>query len=306
MKKKLLRIATRESPLALWQANFVRDLLLKFHPELTVELLPMTTAGDKFLKDQLQALGGKGLFVKELEEAILDGRADIAVHSMKDVPSQFPDSLDIPIICKRHNPLDAFISPQYQSLENLPSQATVGTTSLRRQSQLLALRPDIQVKPLRGNIHTRLRKLEEGDYDAILLAAAGLERMGLHQHIKTILNEDIMLPACGQGALGIECKKTDLEIRQLLGSLNDKETALCVTIERAVNGLLGGNCHVPVAVYCKIINANELILKAKVADPKGTQVISNTQIGALSQGSVLAEACVNHLLANGANILLNL
>ena len=231
----MLRIATRKSPLALWQAEFVRAQLQLHWPQLQISLLPMVTSGDRWLQDRLQSVGGKGLFVKELEEALLDDRADLAVHSMKDVPATFPHGLGLAAICKRDHPLDAFISLMYKSLDELPIGACIGTSSLRRQSQLLAYRPDLIIKPLRGNINTRLKKLLDGEFNAIILARAGLERMGLTHMITETLSENIMLPACGQGALGIECKIDRSDLIELIKPMNDHKTAICVQCERDVN-----------------------------------------------------------------------
>jgi hydroxymethylbilane synthase len=305
MSKKLIRIATRKSPLALWQAKHVREQLLYHWPKLNIELLPMVTSGDKFIKNKLSTEGGKGLFVKELEEALLDERADLAVHSMKDVPALFPKGLGLAAICNRHNPLDALLSTNYASLADLPQGAIVGTASLRRQSQLLAIRPDLSIKELRGNIQTRIDKLMLGEYDAIVLAAAGLERMGLQEHIKEIFSTEMMLPACGQGALGIECRNDDVKLKQYITALNDPETALCVDSERRVNALLGGNCHVPLAVYCTVIPQGGLLLRAKVATPDGKLVITNRQKGSKEEAMILAEQCATALLVSGAKDLLN-
>ncbi len=305
MRSKTIRIATRKSPLALWQANFIRAQLLRRWPFIEIELLPMSTSGDKFLKDKLLAIGGKGLFVKELEEALLEGRADLAVHSMKDVPVVFPDGLSLAVICARDNPLDAFVSNTCESLESLQLGAVVGTSSLRRQSQLLALRPDLEIKALRGNIHTRLDKMDQGEFDAIILAAAGLERMGMQGRIRERLSPETMLPACGQGALGIECRVDDEDILKLLQPLNDPLTALCVETERRVNALLGGNCHTPLAVYCRPLDASNLLLSAKVASADGCQVIHQHQQGPDSAAVALAELCVDALLAGGADRLLS-
>lgn len=305
---KILRIATRKSPLALWQAQHIGEMLLKHWSTkgitLQIELVPMITSGDQFLKQKLLALGGKGLFVKELEEALLSEHADIAVHSMKDVPSNFPDGLCLEVICTRENPLDALVSLKYPNLESLALEATIGTVSLRRQSQLLATRPDLQVKSLRGNIQTRLSKLASGDYDAIVLAAAGLQRMGLDEHIREIFNTELMLPACGQGALGIECRSDDEEIKQYIRPLNDPLSELCVRTERRVNAQLGGNCHVPLAVYCSLINQKELVLRAKVLTMDGKLVISNRQEGPMENADLLADQCAQAMLANGAFDLL--
>lgn len=305
MSPNTIRIATRKSPLALWQAQHIRDLLLQHWPALQIELLPMVTSGDKYLKDKLSEKGGKGLFVKELEEALLDKRADLAVHSMKDVPATFPEGLGLAAICTRHNPLDALLSEKYANLDSLPAGATVGTTSMRRQSQLLAARPDLQIKGLRGNIHTRIAKLNAGEYDAIVLAVAGLERMGKQECIKEIFNTEIMLPACGQGALGIECRIDDEELKKIIAPLNDPRSALCVHSERHVNALLGGNCHVPLAVYCMHTDDSQLLLRAKVATIDGKIIISNRQCGHQNDATALATHCAQTLLAHGAAALLD-
>lgn len=304
MNSNTIRIATRKSPLALWQANFVRGELLKLWPGLHIELVPMTTSGDKFLKDKLLAVGGKGLFVKELEEALLDKRADLAVHSAKDMPAQFPQGLHLAAICKRENPFDALVSIQFASLKELPLNAVVGTGSLRRESQLLAYRSDLCIKPLRGNINTRLAKLETGEYQAIILAAAGLERMGFNHLITEQLSDQMMLPACGQGALAIECRTDDSEIQKLIAQLNDPISSICVRAERQVNAQLGGNCHVPLAVFCAPTPSNELFLQAKILNHDGSQLIQNHQIGSVEEASTLAELCSQALLNQGGAKLL--
>ncbi|KTD66510.1 porphobilinogen deaminase [Legionella santicrucis] len=304
MNSRIIRIATRQSPLALWQANYVRQLLLNKWPKLNIELLPMTTSGDKFLKDKLLAVGGKGLFVKELEEALLDKRADFAVHSSKDMPAEFPQGLCLAAICKRDNPFDVFVSHHYTSLQTLPQQAIIGTASLRRQSQLLAHRPDLCIKPLRGNINTRLEKLRSGEYQAIILAAAGLERMGFTHVITEQLSAEIMLPACGQGALAIECRTDDQETLALVAELNDPISSLCVHTERQVNAQLGGNCHVPLAVFCTPLEKNQLCLRAKILTLDGSQIIEDAQTGALDQAQNLADLCSQSLMAQGAANLL--
>ncbi|MFT4058530.1 MAG: hydroxymethylbilane synthase [Legionella sp.] len=304
MSTKTIRIATRQSPLALWQANHVRDLLLKQHSQLTIELLPMTTSGDKFLNDKLLTVGGKGLFVKELEEALLAQRADFAVHSAKDMPAEFPAGLNLMAICQRDNPFDVLVSKKYHHLDKLPQDAIVGTSSLRRQSQLLAYRPDLTIKPLRGNINTRLAKLESGEYHAIILAAAGLERMGFKQEISEQLSARIMLPACGQGALAIECRTDDDEINALIAGLNDQVSAICVHTERKVNALLGGNCHVPLAVFCAPTKDKRLILRAKILNYNGSQMLEYEQIDTLENAPLMATRCAQSLLDQGAEKLL--
>ena len=305
MTNKILRIATRKSPLALWQAQHVAQRLIEHWPNLQVELVPMVTSGDQFLKDKLLTIGGKGLFVKELEHALLNNKADLAVHSMKDVPVNFPKGLTLKTICKRENPYDAFVSNAYTSLQSLPIGASVGTSSLRRQSQLLALRPDLNIIPLRGNIHTRIALLDASEFDAIILAAAGLLRMNLQHLIKEIIIEENMLPAPGQGALGIECRSDDETVLNLIDVLNDKTTAICVNSERLVNELLGGNCHVPLAVFCKIVDETQVLLQAKVASPDGKIIIYDNQKGDIDNALKLAEKSANILLKKGAKELLN-
>lgn len=305
MPPQIIRIATRQSPLALWQANHVRDLLLQQYPHLIIELVPMVTSGDKFLKDKLLTQGGKGLFVKELEEALLNNRADFAVHSTKDMPSVLPEGLVLAAFCTRQNPFDALISTHYTCLDTLPHQALIGTASLRRQSQLLAYRPDLQIKTLRGNINTRLAKLAAGEYDAIILAAAGLERLGMHHTITEIVPDKIMLPTCGQGALCIECRADDKDILALISHLNDPLSALCIKTERRVNAQLGGNCHVPLGVYCSLNSNNQLVLKAKILSLDGRFFIEDTQIGTMDQWHLMADQCTKSLIAKGASDLLD-
>lgn len=299
-----LRIATRQSPLALWQAQYIGEKIKQFWPSIAIELVPMTTSGDKFLKDKLLNVGGKGLFVKELEDALLANRADIAVHSMKDVPANFPDGLTLSTICARQSPFDAFIANNCQTLGELPEGSIIGTSSLRRQSQLLALRPDIIIQPLRGNINTRLDKLREGNLNAIILAVSGLERLGMRNIIGEVLPGKLMLPACGQGALGIECRSNDLEIQNLLAPLNDPDSALCVKTERRVNALLGGNCHVPLAIFAAIDKERNLLLQAKVLSHNGKITINSKQYGALADAEYLADTCANSLITKGAAQLL--
>jgi len=306
MTTKILRIATRKSPLALWQAQYVADELTKHWPALRVELIPMTTSGDAFLSDKLLTAGGKGLFVKELEEALLNRRADLAVHSMKDMPATLPPGLSLTATCTRENPLDALVSQHHASLAALPPNAIIGTSSLRRQSQLLAIRPDLKIKTLRGNIHTRIAKLETDGFDAIILATAGLLRMNMQHHIKQIIPEHLMLPACGQGALGIECRTDDEALRQLLEPLNDPITALCVHSERHVNARLGGNCHVPLAVYAQLTSATDISLQAKVLSPDGQILIDAQQIGPIENALQLADDCAQALLTKGAAQLLHI
>ncbi|WP_058508208.1 hydroxymethylbilane synthase [Legionella quinlivanii] len=301
---RTLRIATRKSQLALWQANFIGKQLQSYWPEISYELVPMLTSGDKFTQSKLQTLGGKGLFVKELEEALLDKRADLAVHSLKDVPAELPPALHLPVICKRDNPLDALVSTQFSNINDLPRTARIGTSSLRRQSQLLAWRPSLEIVPLRGNINTRLEKLQNETLDAIILAAAGLERLGLQQVIREVINPALMLPACAQGALGIECRKDDQELLGFLSPLNDQLTSACVKAERQVNALLGGNCHVPLAVFCQPTGDGQLHLQARVLNLDGSQIIADEQSGAIEAATAIAQNCAENLLKNGARQLL--
>ena len=304
MMKKTLKIATRKSPLAIWQAEFVRKSLLSYWPNLDISLVPMKTTGDKFLKDKLLNIGGKGLFVKELEESLLDGRADLAVHSMKDVPVHFPDGLQLTTICKRHDPFDALLSHQYQSLQALPSNAVVGTVSLRRQTQLLAIRPDLQVKALRGNILSRIAKMEKDGYDAIILAVSGLERMDLAHLIKEKFNAEQMLPSCGQGAMGIECREDDEVLHNLLKPLNDEITNSCVSAERLVNKLLGGNCHSPLAVFCKPIDNDYVKLSARLMSINGKSECSFSNKAPLNKAIDIAKVCADSMIEQGAHALI--
>lgn len=300
-----LRIATRLSPLALWQANYARSKLLAHWPHLQIDLLPMKTSGDRFLQSKLLDIGGKRLFVKELEEALLNHQADLAVHSMKDVPSEIPDKLTLETIFARENPLDAFVSNQYPTLESLPSGAIVGTSSLRRASQLLALRPDLNIQSIRGNVGSRLKKLDNGDYDGIILAAAGLKRLQLDTRIRVILPPQTMLPAPGQGALGIECRADDEALKSLLAPLHDPFSATTVGVERLVNQKLGGNCHTPVAIYCRYTEKNQIQLDTLVACASGAKMIRDSQIGPDKNAVYLAHQSANALLARGAQELLN-
>ncbi len=302
MQEKL-RIATRESPLALWQANYVKAALQHAHPTLQVELLGMTTRGDKILDTPLAKVGGKGLFVKELETAMLEGVADIAVHSMKDVPMEFPAGLELGVICEREDPRDALVSRRYRSLDELPPGARLGTSSLRRQCQLRALRADLQVLDLRGNVNTRLRKLDEGQYDAILLAAAGLKRLGLGQRIASCLAVEQSLPAGGQGAVGIELRSDDAHTRRLLGSLTHDASERCVRAERAMNAHLQGGCQVPIACYA-VEKGEELWLRGLVGHPDGSVVYRAEAIASRQEAESLGRQVAEMLLDQGAGDIL--
>lgn len=268
----VVRIATRNSPLALWQAEFVKAELEKHHTDLQVELIGFTTKGDKLLDSPLSKVGGKGLFVKELEVAMLEGRADIAVHSMKDVPMEFPEGLELAVICQREDPRDALVSNKYSALGDLPKGAVLGTSSLRRQCQLGATRPDLQIKDLRGNVNTRLAKLDKGEYDAIVLAAAGLKRLGMQNRIADFLDTGISLPAGGQGAVGIECRSADERIKSLLAPLGHRETTLTVLAERALNRRLEGGCQVPIASFA-VIDNGQLAMTALVGSLDGKTIL---------------------------------
>ncbi len=301
----VLTLATRESPLALWQANYIATQLRKYHRGLHVKLLGLTTRADQMLTAPLYKVGGKGLFVKELEEALLSGRADIAVHSMKDMPMELPAGLSVPVFCRRENPLDAFVAVKYTSFAHLPAGARVGTSSLRRKSQLLALRRDIDVHFLRGNVNTRLQKLAQGEFDAIILAAAGLERLGLATHIRHTFDATAMLPAVSQGVLGVECRSEDKKTQKLLAPLHHADTAACVLAERALCRRLGAGCHAPVASYAEWCAASQaLTLRGLVASPDGKTVLRIKQIGAYQAAEALGLSVANALLAAGAQPLL--
>lgn len=292
-------IATRESPLALWQAYFVRDALLEMHPGISVELLGMTSRGDQILDVPLAKVGGKGLFVKELETALLDGRAHIAVHSMKDVPMEFPEGLELGVICEREEPADAFVSNRYANLDALPAGAVVGTSSLRRECQLRAHRPDLEVRFLRGNVNTRLRKLDEGEYDAIILACAGLIRLEMADRIRDRIPVTASLPAGGQGAVGIEIRSSDEATRQLLAPLHHGPTAERVMAERALNRRLQGGCEVPIAAYA-IHEDENLWLRGLVGRPDGSQTLRAEARGSRNNPEALGVAVADALLEAGA------
>ncbi|MGU3416023.1 hydroxymethylbilane synthase [Enterobacteriaceae bacterium C34A] len=303
MLDKVLRIATRQSPLALWQAHYVKDRLMACHPGLRVELVPMVTRGDVILDTPLAKVGGKGLFVKELELALLENRADIAVHSMKDVPVEFPQGLGLTTICEREDPRDAFVSNHFDSIDALPPGSVVGTSSLRRQCQLAAERPDLEIRSLRGNVGTRLSKLDNGDYDAIILAVAGLKRLGLEDRIRQALSPEQSLPAVGQGAVGIECRLDDEQTRALLSPLNHADTAVRVCAERAMNTRLEGGCQVPIGSYAEL-NNGEIWLRALVGAPDGSQMVRGERRGPATQAEALGVSLAEELLNNGAREIL--
>ena len=327
-----LTIATRQSPLALWQAEHIRARLLEMYPELTIQLLKIVTKGDKILDTPLAKIGGKGLFVKELEQALYDKQADIAVHSLKDVPMQLPEGLTLGVYCKRASPTDAFVSNTYESIDELPQGAVVGTSSLRRQCQIKAYRPDLQIKTLRGNVGTRLGKLDAGEYDAIILATSGLQRIELDERIRGELDIDACLPAVGQGALAIECREGDDEVLKLLAPLNDDKARIRLIAERALNRHLDGGCQVPIAAYAVLQMADEndanndhngdngnndggnvLWLRGRVGAADGSQLLKaekrvtlvGTQADLEIQANQLGIDVAKKLLADGAGGILS-
>lgn len=304
MTKRTVRIATRNSPLAMWQAEHVKSRLLALHDHIEVELVAMKTRGDVLLDTPLAKVGGKGLFVKELEQGMLEGRADIAVHSMKDVPVEFPDGLHLPVICQREEPHDAFVSNHYDSIDELPQGARLGTSSLRRECQARTRRPDLDVLPLRGNVNTRLRKLDEGQFDAIILAMAGLQRLGFHDRIRNAMTPEQSLPAIGQGALGIETRIDDEEMNALIAPLHDRLTAITVTAERALNRRLAGGCQVPIAGYA-MLEGDEVWLRGLVGRPDGTQTLYAEKRGPAADADAIGVAVAEMLLAQGADKILS-
>nr|WP_163501597.1 hydroxymethylbilane synthase [Halomonas socia] len=300
-----LRIATRKSLLAMWQAEHVRDRLMAVHPGLEVELVAMSTRGDKILDTPLAKVGGKGLFVKELEESMLDGRADIAVHSMKDVPMHFPEGLGLSVILEGAEPTDAFVSNRYDSIDALPEGARIGTSSLRRGLQMREARPDFEVLSLRGNVQTRLGKLDAGEFDAIILATSGLRRLGLAERITAELSPEVCLPACGQGALGIECRSDDHALIELLAPLDDPATATRVRAERAMNTRLEGGCQVPIGGHAIFENDGQTLwLRALVGNPEGTRVLRAEGRGSASEPETLGIRVAEDLLDQGAGEIL--
>ncbi|PJG68076.1 hydroxymethylbilane synthase [Acinetobacter seifertii] len=300
---KTLKIATRQSPLALWQAEHIRARLQELHPDLTVELVKFVTQGDKILDTPLAKIGGKGLFVKELEAALLDGRADLAVHSMKDVPMALPEGLTLAVICEREDPLDAFVSNQFEKFADLPQGARVGTSSLRRKSQILKQRPDLQIIDLRGNVGTRLGKLDDGQYDAIILASAGLKRLGLENRIRHTIEPNVSLPAVGQGALGLECRADDQEVLALIQPLLHIVTDVCVRAERAFNAYLEGGCQVPIAGYATLQDG-KIHIEGRVGSPDGQTLLRAEMTDEAHNAQQLGENLARNLLEQGAGDLL--
>ena len=292
-------IATRESPLALWQAEHVQALLRDRYPEKDVKLVGMTTKGDQILDKTLSKIGGKGLFVKELEVAMQQGAAHLAVHSLKDVPMELPEGFVLAAVSSREDPRDAFVSPRYETLESMPSGSVVGTASLRRELMLRSKFPHLVVKPVRGNVGTRLRKLDSGEYDALIMASAGLKRLGLEERIREIISDEISLPSPGQGALGLECLANDEKTREAVAFINDEQTRSCCLAERAVSRALGGSCQVPLAAYATITDST-MRLRALIGDHTTGELVATEQTGPWTEYERLASEAVDALLKQGA------
>ena len=301
--KAELKIGTRQSLLALWQSNFIAGELRKEYPKCEVTLKKIVTKGDRILDVPLAQIGGKGLFTKEIEEELLDGTVDLAVHSLKDMPTVLPEGLCLTVITSRANVGDAFVSNKYNSFAELPQGAVLGTSSLRRRAQLLAARPDLKIVDLRGNVDTRLRKLDEGNMDAIILAAAGLQRLGHGDRIKEIIPTSVCLPAVGQGALAIECRTDNTEVREMLAFLNDTATKQATDAERAFLGLVEGGCQVPIGVHAEVQN-NEIKIEAIIASLDGSTVLRNTISGDAEKAVELGQKLGNQMLAEGGQDLL--
>ena len=298
-----LTIATRESPLALWQANHIKTKLEKLYPELEVNLLGMTSRGDQVLDVPLNKVGGKGLFVKELETALIDESADIAVHSMKDVPMEFPDGLDLAVVCEREDPRDAFVSNNWSRLDSLPLRSIIGTSSLRRACQIREIRSDLGIRFLRGNVNTRLRKLDDGEFDAIILASAGLIRLGMRNRISEYLSPSVSLPAGGQGAIGIECRVKDSRVMKLLEPLHHAETGYCVAAERSLNIYLQGGCHFPIACFATLEN-ERLTLNGLVGKSDGSVILRATATDSKYKAEIIGERVAESLINQGARDLI--
>ncbi len=301
--RRRLRIATRKSQLALWQAEHVAQLLRSAHTDLEVELVPMSTKGDLIQDRSLAAIGGKGLFIKELETALEEHRADVAVHSMKDVPAEMPPGFAIGAVLQRGDPFDALIAPRYARLEDLPRCARVGTSSLRRQAQLLATRPDLSIHALRGNVNTRLRRLDDGELDAIVLACAGLARLGWESRITTRLDPSISLPAVGQGVIGVECRADDRATLACIGVLEHPATRIAIDAERAFSQHLGGSCQSPIAAFARL-DEDRLTIDGLVAEPDGSRLLRERMSGRAGESARLGKELAERVLANGAAALL--
>ena len=306
MQTKLseLRIATRSSPLALWQAEEVARRLKPIYPDLKVSLVQIKTRGDKLLDAPLAKVGGKGLFVKELEVGILEGRADIAVHSMKDVPVEFPEGLELALIMQREDPRDAFVSNQYDSLDSMPAGTLVGTSSLRRQTQIRERYPHLRIDWLRGNVNTRLRKLDDGEYNAIILACAGLIRLGFEHRITRSLEPEECLPAIGQGAVGIEVRSDDITVKELLAPLGHAETSTRIAAERALNEALNGGCQVPIAGYA-VLDDGQIFLRGLVGEPDGSRILRAEANGKAEDAVIIGRQLAEDLLSQGADQILS-
>lgn len=303
MTVKIIRIATRKSPLALWQAEYVASQLEKAFPEIKTELVTMVTRGDKILDAPLAKVGGKGLFVKELEQGMLEGSADIAVHSMKDVPVEFPEGLHLAVVLEREDPRDAFVSNHYASINDLPENPKIGTCSLRRQCQIKEKLPNAEILPLRGNVNTRLAKLDAGEFDAIILASAGLKRLGMGDRITECIDSTLSLPAIGQGAIGIECRSDDVEINQILDVLADENTTIRIAAERAMNTRLNGGCQVPIAGFAEI-QGDKLWMRGLVGNPDGSLIYRSEKTGDIKDAAAIGIAVADDLLAQGADKIL--
>ncbi len=300
----VIRIGTRTSQLALWQAYYVRDQLQSYHKDLEVEIVEIVSQGDKTLDIPLAAVGGKGLFLKELEQSLLDRETDIAVHSMKDVTVNLPDGLEIAVICPSDDPRDAFVSNKYSSIEQMPPESVVGSCSLRRRCQIQGAYPQLEVRNLRGNVNTRLGRLDDGDYDALILAAAGLIRLDFKSRIRQFLSTDICLPAVGQGAVGIECRSEDETVKQLLAPLADPETTLRVKAERTVNQRLEGGCHVPVGIFAEI-NDGQMRLRGLVGELDGSNILRAEISGPAQEAESLGHQVADQLIRQGAKDILS-
>lgn len=303
MDTKTIKIATRKSPLALWQANHVREMLLKTHKNINVELIEITTKGDRIMDVSLAALGGKGLFIKELEQALLEVKADIAVHSMKDVTVELPDDFIIPAILKREDPRDVFISNKYENIEDMPDNARLGTSSFRRKCQISSLKPGLEILNLRGNVGTRLNKLDEDEYDGIILAAAGLKRLKLTDRIRQFIPVEMILPAIGQGAIGIEIRNGDEDTLSFIEDLNDPQTAVLISSERAFNRHLGGGCQFPIAAYATW-EQDEIHLQGLVGSSNGSEIIRDELKGPEQDAEKLGVMLADKLLERGAGRIL--
>lgn len=304
MKNKAITIATRSSPLALWQANFIAKQIQQLDPQQLVHVLPMVTEGDRAGPERWGKESGKGLFVKELEQAILDQRADLAVHSMKDVPATFPSGLGLAVVTERANPFDALISEHYASLDELPHGASVGTASLRRQAQLLKYRPDLKIQVIRGNVQTRLNKMREQKLDALILAQAGLERLNYHALIRETLTPPRMIPSCGQGVLGIECRLDDEQLLALLRPLSCPRTQITTHVERSISAALGGSCHVPMGTFCRWMDAQTLIVHTRILSPDGQKSIEHQGSKPAHESEQLIQETLDALMNQGAAALL--